>query len=102
MGLTAGPHLPVIAHKKEKGCGAGPAAGRKMGWRGPLRAGEGGRRPGSLRGLKEKKEERGWAGLRRRERGEGVKVFLFFKKFFSNSFLKLSNFNKTEIHAFES
>jgi hypothetical protein len=40
MGLTAGPHLPVTAHKKEKGCGAGLTAGRKMGWRGPLRAGK--------------------------------------------------------------
>jgi hypothetical protein len=61
-----------------------------MGWRGPLRAGEGGRRPGSLRGLKEKERRKGLAGLRRKERGEGVKVFLFFKKFFSNSFFKLS------------
>jgi hypothetical protein len=41
--------------------------------------------------------------LGRKKRGEGERAFFFFeKKFFSNSFSKLSNFNQTEIHAFES
>jgi hypothetical protein len=59
-----------------------------LGQRGPLRAREEGRRPGSPRGLKEKKRRKGWAGLGRKERGEGVKAF--FKK---NSFqIRFSNF----------
>jgi hypothetical protein len=57
-----------------------------------------GRRRENLRGLK---EERGWAGLRREERGEG-EGFLFFLNSFQIHFFKLSNFNQTEIHAFES
>jgi hypothetical protein len=47
-------------------------------------------------GLKE-----GVGRLKRKER-EREEVFSFLKKFFSNSFFKLSNFKQTEIHAFES
>jgi hypothetical protein len=102
MGLTAGPHLPVTARKKEKGCGAGPAVGREVGWRGPLRAGEGGWRPRSLRGLKEKERRKGLGRLKEKGERRGSEGFSLFFKFFSNSFFKLSNFNQTEIHAFES
>jgi hypothetical protein len=54
-----------------------------------------------VRELKEKREEGSWADWKRRERGEGERVF-FLKKLFSNSFFKLSNFNQTRNHAFES
>jgi hypothetical protein len=39
-------------------------------------------------------------GKEREERGKGFSFFLL--NFFSNSFFKHSNFNQTEIHAFES
>jgi hypothetical protein len=70
--------------------------GNELGQRGPLARARG--------EAEEKREgEKNWAGWKRRERGEGVKAFSFFKKIFSNSFFfKLSNFNQTEIHAFES
>jgi hypothetical protein len=67
--------------------------GNELGQRGPLARARG--------EAEEKREgEKNWAGWKRRERGEGVKAFSFFKKIFSNSFF--SNFNQTEIHAFES
>jgi hypothetical protein len=47
------------------------------------------------------KRKEGLGRLRRKKRGEG-EGFPFSFKFFSNSFFKLSNFNQTEIHAFES
>jgi hypothetical protein len=70
--------------------------GNELGQRGPLARARG--------EAEEKREgEKNWAGWKRRERGEGVKAFSFFKKIFSNSFFfKLSNFDQTEIHAFES
>jgi hypothetical protein len=62
---------------------------------------ERGRQPRSLCGLKEK-EERKVGPAREKEERRGREGFLLFFKFFSNSFFKLSNFNQTEIHAFES
>jgi hypothetical protein len=50
---------------------------------------------------KEREREKKWA-VWKKEREEREKVFSLFLKFFSNSFFKLSNFNQTEIHAFES
>jgi hypothetical protein len=74
--------------------------GRRGEQAGPLRAAcaRGKRRPAAWEacGLKE-----GLGRLWREEREEG-EVFLFLFKFFSNSFFKLSNFNQTENHAFES
>jgi hypothetical protein len=50
-----------------------------------------GRRPGEVCGLKEKREgEKNWAGWKRRERGEGVKAFSFFKKSFQIRFFQTS------------
>jgi hypothetical protein len=72
-----------------------------LGQRGPLRAREEGRRPGSPRGLKEKKKKKGLGRLREKGERRGSEGF-FLKKIFSNSFFELSNFNQTEIHAFES
>jgi hypothetical protein len=63
-----------------------------------------GRQPGVIRGLEEReREEVGrleWAA--REERGEGREVWVFLFKSFSKSFFKLSNFNQTRNHAFES
>jgi hypothetical protein len=58
-----------------------------------LRAERKGREGRELGRLEKKGERRG--------RREEKKVF-FFLKLFSKSFFKLSNFNQTEIHAFES
>jgi hypothetical protein len=74
---------------------------------GPLRAASArGKRPLAWEGLRAEKEKRegegNWASWKRRERGERKFFFSFSFKFFSNSFFKLSNFNQTEIHAFES
>jgi hypothetical protein len=56
---------------------------------------------GWFAGCGEKEREVGRLSLKRKgERGE-ERGFLF-KKFFSNSFLKLSNFTQTRNHAFES
>jgi hypothetical protein len=103
MGLTVGPHLPVTG-TKEKGegqCWAG--GGSELGRCGPqARAWE---RPLSweLRGLKKKRGRGKGIGPAGKEGREGKKrLFSFSFKFFSNSFFKLSNFNQTEIHAFES
>jgi hypothetical protein len=46
-------------------------------------------------------KEMGRLEKKRERRGRRFSLFLFLK-FFSNSFFKLSNFNQTEIHAFES
>jgi hypothetical protein len=54
---------------------------------------------GASRAEKERGKRMGPAG-KKGERGER-KVFLFLLNFFSNSFFKLSNFNQTENHAFE-
>jgi hypothetical protein len=102
MGLTAGPHLPVTGAKRKR---EAAVLGQRWKRAGPLRAArsaEKGRWPEKICELKEKREGEGnWASWKRRERGER-KVFSFSFKFFSNSFFKLSNFNQTEIHAFES
>jgi hypothetical protein len=92
--------------KKEKRggvCWAGGAA--KLGQLGPAYAREKtGHRPGIVHGPKEKEKgeakEMGRLEEKRERRGE--RNFLFLLNFFSNSFFKHSNFNQTEIHAFES
>jgi hypothetical protein len=100
MGLTAGPHLPVTGAKRKREAALAGPAGSKLGQPGlPAQARQS---PLALDPSRAKKKgrENDWAcwGEIREER---EKVF-FFKKFFSNSLFKLSNFNQTEIHAFES
>jgi hypothetical protein len=99
MGLTAGPHLPVTARQNERGGGASWAGGRGgLGRCGlPARAR---RKAAGLGGLRAERGV-GIVGEKREGEGEGF-LFFFLFKFFSNSFFKLSNFNQTEIHAFES
>jgi hypothetical protein len=93
MGLTAGPHLPVTARKKKREAVlAGPAGGQSWAARAAVR---GERRPAALLvSGQEKKVGRLEKKRERRGRKEERKVF-FFKKFFSISFFKLSNFNQT-------
>jgi hypothetical protein len=100
MGLTAGSHLPVTARKKKRRRGGtGPVGGRSWAARA---AAHGERRPEALLvSGQEKKVGRPEKKGERRGRKEEKKVFSFFK-LFSKSFFKLSNFNQTEIHAFES
>jgi hypothetical protein len=54
---------------------------------------------------RERERELGQLEWAAREKGRGKREFLsfsFFKKIFSNSFFKLSNFNQIRNHAFES
>jgi hypothetical protein len=62
-----------------------------LGQRRPLRAREEGRRPGSPRGLKEKKKKKGLGRLREKgeRRGSEGFSFLFFNYFFQ---IRFSNF----------
>jgi hypothetical protein len=71
--LTAGPHLSVPRRKKKKRRRGLGRQGNELGQRGPLARARG--------EAEEKREgEKNWAGWKRRERGEGVKAFSFFKK----------------------
>jgi hypothetical protein len=62
--------------------------------------------PSWLAGCGKREGERvGAAGVGRKGKGEREErgfEFFFFKKIFSNSFFKLSNFNQIRNHAFES
>jgi hypothetical protein len=100
MGVTAGSHLPVTARKKKRRRrDTGPAGGRSWAARAAAR---GERRPAALlvSGQEKKVGRLEKMGERRGRKEE--RRFSLFLKLFSKSFFKLSNFNQTEIHAFES
>jgi hypothetical protein len=105
MTLISGPHLSASCEKeKKKGWRLGRGEEELGRWAASTHVGE--KRPaarGDSRARRKRKEEVGqleWAA--REERGEGRKVWVFLFKSFSNSFFKLSNFNKNRNHAFES
>jgi hypothetical protein len=90
----------VTARKRKRGGGVLGQRAAKLGQPGPTTRARGRKKKadglGVLAGRK-----RCWASGEKRE-GEGGEEDLFFLNFFSNSFFKHSNFNQTEIHAFES
>jgi hypothetical protein len=83
--------------KKKKGMRCWAGGRRRWASVGRCARGKEGRRPERVCGLKEKGKGMGVGPVGRKGR-EG---FLFLK-LFSNSFFKLSNFNQTRNHAFES
>jgi hypothetical protein len=101
----AGPHLSVSGTKKKWGERAGPAGEAELGQLVPAYT-RGRKRPTAWDGSRAERKRKGRrkrngpAGEKEREEREKVFSFFLFK-FFSNSFFKLSNFNQTEIHAFD-
>jgi hypothetical protein len=102
MGLTAGPHLPVTGAKRKRDAALAGPAGSKLGQPGlPAQA-----RQRSLAwdpSRPKRKEERMIGPAREKEERRGRRLSLFFfKKILFKFVFQLSNFNQTEIHAFES
>jgi hypothetical protein len=63
--------------QKRRGRSVGPAVGKELGQRRPLRAREEGGRPGSPRGLKEKRKKKGLGRLREKGERRGSEGFSF-------------------------